>query len=154
MSGSIEKRLAELGVEVPSAAPPAANYVSVVRTGNLLFTAGQLPFRDGELTAKGILGAGVEVSDGAEAAKWCAINILSQLKGELGDLDKVKRFVKLTCFVASAPDFTQQALVANGASDFLVEAFGDKGRHARSAVGMAALPLGAPVEIEAIVEVE
>jgi enamine deaminase RidA (YjgF/YER057c/UK114 family) len=154
MADTIEKRLAELGVTLPAAAAPAASYVTVVQTGNLLFTAGQLPIRDGALTVKGLVGHEVDVATGAEAARLCAINIIAQLKAAIGDLDKVKRFVKLTCFVASAPGFAEQHLVANGASDFIGEVFGEKGKHARSAVGMAALPLDAPVEIEAIVEIE
>lgn len=152
MSQTIEERLAAMGIEIPEAAAPAANYLPFTRSGNLLLTSGQLPFRDGELIRTGLVGADVSLDEGREAAKWCAVNILSQAKAALGGLSAIRRIVKITVFVASAPDFTDQHLVANGASDFLVEVLGDDGRHARSAVGMACLPLNAPVEIEAIIE--
>ncbi len=152
MGTTIESRLQELGVVLPAAAAPAANYVPWTQTGNLLFTAGQLPFRDGRLVATGLLGRELDVAAGKEAAKFCAVNLLAQVKAALGDLERVKRIVKITVFVASTPDFAEQHLVANGASDLLVAALGDKGRHARSAVGMASLPLNAPVEVEAILE--
>jgi len=153
MADTIEKRLLELGVELPTPATPAANYVPFVGSGKLLITSGQLPIKDGKLMAMGLLGRELGTEAGKLAAKWCAVNILAQLKVALGDLERVKRIVKLTVFVASTPDFTDQHLVANGASDLLVAALGESGRHARSAVGMASLPLNAPVEIEAIVEV-
>lgn len=153
MGETIEKRLGDLGVTLPAAAAPAANYVPFVRSGNLLFTAGQLPLADGKLHATGLLGREVDTATGREAAKFCAINILAQTKAALGDLEKIVRIVKITVFVASAPDFTEQHLVANGASDFLVAALGERGKHARSAVGMASLPLNAPVEVEAVIEV-
>lgn len=153
MSETIEKRLSDLGVTIPAAAAPAANYVPHCRTGNLLFTAGQLPLKDGK-QASGLLGRDVDTATGKEAAKYCAINILAQAKAALGDLEKIRRLVKITVFVASAPDFVEQHLVANGASDFLVAALGERGKHARSAVGTASLPLNAAVEIEAIFEVE
>lgn len=153
MADTIEKRLLELGVELPTPAAPAANYVSFVQTGNLIFTSGQLPIKDGKLMAMGLLGRELGTEAGKLAAKWCAVNVLAQLKAALGDLGRVKRVVKLTVFVASTPDFTDQHLVANGASDFIAAALGDSGVHARAAVGMASLPLNAPVEIEAIVEV-
>lgn len=152
MSQTIEERLAAMGIEIPEAAAPAANYLPFTRSGNLLLTSGQLPFRDGELIRTGLVGADVSLDEGREAAKWCAVNILSQAKAALGGLSAIRRIVKIAVFVASAPDFTDQHLVANGASDFLVEVLGDDGRHARSAVGMACLPLNAPVEIEAIIE--
>ncbi|MEQ8401459.1 MAG: RidA family protein [Roseitalea porphyridii] len=152
MSQTIEESLAAMGITIPEATAPAANYLPYTRSGNLLFTSGQLPFRDGALTATGIVGADVSLEQGQEAARWCAVNILSQARAALGDLDAIRRIVKISVFVASAPDFTSQHLVANGASDFLVEVLGDDGRHARSAVGMACLPLNAPVEIEAIIE--
>jgi len=152
MNETIESRLAGLGVNLPAAAAPAANYVPFMRSGNLILTAGQLPLRDGKLVAAGLLGRDLDTAAGKEAAKFCAINILAQAKAALGDLEKIKRLVKITVFVASTPDFTQQHLVANGASDFLVAVLGERGRHARSAVGTAALPLNAPVEIEAIIE--
>ncbi|MER9893124.1 RidA family protein [Mesorhizobium sp. M0119] len=154
MSETIEKRLSELGVTLPAAAAPAANYVPYCRTGNLLFTAGQLPLKEGKLQASGLLGRDVDTATGKEAAKYCAINILAQAQAALGDLKKIRRLVKITVFVASAPDFVEQHLVANGASDFLVAVLGDCGKHARSAVGTASLPLNAAVEIEAIFEVE
>lgn len=153
MGSTIESRLQELGVMLPQAAAPAANYVPTARSGDLLFTAGQLPFLDGKLVATGLLGRDLDVAAGREAAKHCAVNVLAQVKAAIGDLTKVKRIVKITVFVASTPDFTEQHLVANGASDLLVAALGDIGRHARSAIGMASLPLNAPVEVEAILEV-
>ena len=152
MSEQIEARLAAMGITIPDAAAPAANYLPYTRSGNLLFTAGQLPFRDGALTTTGLVGGDVGLEEGQEAAKWCAVNILSQARAALGSLDAIRRIVKITVFVASTPDFTSQHLVGNAASDLLVEALGDNGRHARSAVGMACLPLNAPVEIEAIIE--
>lgn len=152
MVQAIEQKLAELGVTLPEAAPPAAAYVSFVLSGNLLFTAGQLPYAGGKLFATGLLGRDVDVATGKEAAMFCAINILAQVKGATGDLERIARIVKLTAFVASAPGFTEQHLVANGASEFLVSVLGERGRHARSAVGTASLPLDAAVEIEAIVE--
>jgi enamine deaminase RidA (YjgF/YER057c/UK114 family) len=154
MSETIEKRLSDLGVTLPAAAAPAANYVPYSRTGNLLFTAGQLPLKDGKLQASGLLGRDVDTASGKDAAKYCAINILAQAKAALGDLEKIRKLVKITVFVASAADFVEQHLVANGASDFLVAALGERGKHARSAVGTASLPLNAAVEIEAIFEVE
>ena len=154
MSETIEKRLSDLGVTLPAAAAPAANYVPYCRSGNLLFTAGQLPLKDGKLQASGLLGRDVDTASGKDAARYCAINILAQAKAALGDLEKISRLVKITVFVASAPDFVEQHLVANGASDFLVAALGERGKHARSAVGTASLPLNAAVEIEAIFEVE
>jgi len=153
MTDSIEARLARMGITLPAAAAPAANYVPYVISGSLLMTSGQLPFVAGKLIHSGLLGRDLDVAKGREAAKWCAVNILAQAKSALGDLERIARVLKVTAFVASSPDFTQQHLVANGASDFLVEALGERGRHARSAVGMAALPLDAPVEIEAIIEI-
>ena len=152
MTGPIETRIAEMGIALPAAAAPAANYVPFMRSGNLLFTAGQLPLRDGKLASTGLVGADLDVAAGQDAARQCAINILAQAKAALGSLDSVARIVKITVFVASAPGFTQQHLVANGASDLLAEVFGEAGQHARSAVGVASLPLDAPVEIEAIIE--
>lgn len=154
MSETIEKRLSDLGVTLPVAAAPAANYVPFCRSGNLLFIAGQLPLKQGKLQASGLLGRDVDIAIGQEAAKYCAINILAQAKAALGDLEKIRRVVKITVFVASAPDFFEQHLVANGASDLLVAVLGDPGKHARAAVGAASLPLNAAVEIEAIFEVE
>ncbi|EHK55134.1 RidA family protein [Allomesorhizobium alhagi] len=153
MGETIEKRLSDLGVTLPAAAAPAANYVPFMRTGNLVFTAGQLPLKEGKLQVTGLLGRDVDTAAGKEAAKLCAINILAQAKAAIGDLEKIRRLVKITVFVASAPDFTEQHLVANGASDFLVAVLGEPGKHARSAVGTASLPLNAAVEIEAVIEV-
>jgi enamine deaminase RidA (YjgF/YER057c/UK114 family) len=154
MSDTIQSRLAGLGVVLPAAAAPAANYVPFARTGNLILTAGQLPLTEGKLTASGLLGRDLDTSAGKDAAKVCAINVLAQAKAALGDLEKIKRVVKIAVFVASTPNFTEQHLVANGASDFLVAVLGERGKHARSAVGVAALPLNAAVEVEAIIEVE
>ena len=153
MSSAIETRLKELGIELPTAAAPAANYVPFAQSGKLLLTSGQLPLAGGKLIHTGLLGAGLSVQQGQEAARACAINVLAQAKAALGDLEKIGRIVKITVFVASTPGFTEQHLVANGASDLLVAALGEAGRHARSAVGTASLPLNAPVEVEAIIEV-
>ena len=154
MSGGLEARIAELGVTLPKAAAPAANYVPFVRTGNQLFISGQIPMGPDGIQFQGKLGAGTSIEDGQAAARLCAINLLAQAKAALGDLDKVVRLVKIVGFVNSAPDFGDQPKVMNGASDFLVEALGERGRHARSAVGVAGLPFGVAVEVEAIFEVE
>jgi enamine deaminase RidA (YjgF/YER057c/UK114 family) len=154
MAGSVEKKLASIGVVLPTPASPVANYVPFVRTGNTLVVSGQLCFdMDGKLSAKGQLGGGVSVEDGQKAARACAVNLLAQLKAALGDLDKVMRVVRLGGFINSAPGFTDGPKVMNGASDLMVEAFGDKGRHARSTVGVAALPADAAVEVEGLFEV-
>lgn len=154
MGETIEKRLSDMGVTLPAAAAPAANYVPFVRSGNLLFPSGQLPMKDGKLAVTGLLGRDLDVAAGKEAARLCAINILAQAKAALGDLDKIRRLVKINIYVASSPDFTEQHLVGNGASDFFAEVLGERGKHARVAVGMAALPLNAAVEIESILEVD
>ena len=148
-----EERIAELGLTLPSDTAPLAAYVPTVRTGNLVFTAGQLPRRDGELVATGKVGAEVTPEVAAEAAAACALNALAAIKGEIGDLAAIRRVVKVVVFVASAPDFTGQPAVANGASELLGKVFGDAGTHARSAVGVAVLPLDVPVEVELVVEV-
>jgi enamine deaminase RidA (YjgF/YER057c/UK114 family) len=148
-----EERIAELGLALPSDSPPLAAYVPAVRSGDLVFTAGQLPRRDGELVATGKVGAEVTPEVAAEAAAACALNALAAIKGEVGDLSAVRRVVKVVVFVASAPDFTGQPGVANGASELLGQVFGDAGVHARSAVGVAVLPLDVPVEVELVVEV-
>ena len=154
MAGSIEKRLSSLGVTLPTPAAPIANYVPSVRSGNMLTVSGQICFgADGKLVAKGQLGAGVSIEEGQKAARACAINLLAQVKSALGDLDKVVRVVRLGGFINSAPGFTEGPKVMNGASDLMVEAFGDKGRHARSTVGVAALPADAAVEVEGLFEV-
>ena len=148
-----EERLAELGLTLPTDTPPLAAYVPAVRTGNLVFTSGQLPRIDGELTHTGKVGAGVTPEQAKEAAQACALNAIAA-KAEVGDLAKVRRVVKVVGFVASVPDFTGQPGVVNGASELLGAVFGDAGVHARSAVGVAALPLDVPVEVEMIVEVD
>jgi enamine deaminase RidA (YjgF/YER057c/UK114 family) len=148
-----EERLAQLGVELPPPAAPAAAYVPCVRTGDLVYVSGQVPLVEGRPSHLGRLGDGVELEEGVAAARRCAINVLAALKAELGELSRVRRVVKVTGFVASAPGFTEQPKVINGASELFGEAFGEAGRHARAAVGVAALPLGVPVEVEAIVEV-
>ena len=153
MGQTAEERLTELGITLPAAAAPAANYVPFVQTGNLLFTAGQLPLQDGKLIVSGALGRDVDVERGKEAARLCAINILAQAKAALGDLERIARLVKITAFVASDPHFTEQHLVANGASDLLADVLEERGKHARAAVGVPSLPLGAAVEIEAIIEI-
>ncbi|PYE88175.1 RidA family protein [Phyllobacterium leguminum] len=152
MSETIEIRLAALGITIPEAAAPVANYVPYAQSGALLFTSGQLPLVNGKLIHAGLLGDGLNVVEGQEAARASAINVLAQAKAALGDLNRIKRIVKITIFVASTPDFIEHHLVANGASDLFVAVLGDAGRHARSAVGMASLPFNAPVEIEAIIE--
>jgi enamine deaminase RidA (YjgF/YER057c/UK114 family) len=148
-----EERIAELGLTLPADVAPLAAYVPAVRTGDLVFTAGQLPRRDGELVATGKVGAEVTPEAAAEAAAACALNALAAIKGEIGDLSAIRRVVKVVVFVASAPDFTGQPGVANGASELLGKVFGDAGVHARSAVGVAVLPLDVPVEVELVVEV-
>lgn len=154
MSGTIEKRLAELGITLPSAPSPSANYVPYVRAGTLLTVSGQICYgADGKLAAKGRLGDGVSMEDGQKAARACALNVLAQVKAAVGDLDNVKRVVRLGGFINSAPGFTDGPKVMNGASDLMVEVFGDKGRHARSTVGVAALPADAAVEVEGLFEV-
>ena len=152
--GAVDKRLEELGITLPEMRPPVANYVPAVRTGNLLFLSGSIPAaRPDGTEVRGKLGAGLSIEEGYEAARLVGINLLAVLKTTLGDLDKVNRIVKLLSMVNAAPDFVDTPAVANGCSDLLVEVFGDKGKHARSAVGMAALPLNVPVEIEMVVEV-
>ncbi|GAA4515056.1 MULTISPECIES: RidA family protein [Nonomuraea] len=148
-----EQKIADLGLELPEVVAPLAAYVPTVRTGNLVYTSGQVPVVKGEVRFTGKLGADVTVEDGQEAARICALNALAALKAEVGDLAEVKRIVKAVVFVASAPDFTGQPQVANGASELLGEVFGEAGKHARSAVGVAALPLNVPVEVELIAEV-
>jgi enamine deaminase RidA (YjgF/YER057c/UK114 family) len=151
--GAVEDRLAELGLALPDVAKPVASYVPAVRSGSFVYTSGQLPTRSGELLATGKVGGEVSAEDAAACAQQCALNALAAVKAETGDLDLVKRVVKVVCFIASTTDFTAQPQVANGASDLLGKAFGDAGVHARSAVGVPVLPLDAPVEVELIVEV-
>jgi len=151
---SATARLAELGLTLPTVAAPVAAYVPTVRTGNLVWTSGQLPFVDGSLPITGKVGAEVEAGRAKELAGTCALNALAAIAAEIGDLDRVRRVVKVVGFVASAPGFFGQPGVINGASELLGQVFGDAGRHARSAVGVAVLPLDAPVEVEVVVEVE
>ena len=148
-----EERLAALGLSVPEVAKPVAAYVPAIRTGNYVFTSGQLPMRSGSLMYTGKVGAEVSVEEAVECAQQCALNAIAAVKAEIGDLGLIKRIVKVVAFVASTPDFTGQPGVANGASHLFGEVFGDAGVHARSAVGVAVLPLDAPVEVEIIVEV-
>ena len=154
MAGMFERKLTELGISLPKPASPVANYVPFVRVGTLLFVSGQVCLDEaGKLVAKGKLGNGVSIDDGQKAARACAINLLAQLKAALGDLDKVVRVVRLGGFINSSPGFTDGPKVMNGASDLMVEVFGDRGRHARSTVGVAALPADAAVEVEGTFEV-
>ncbi|MEO8377879.1 MAG: RidA family protein [Candidatus Sumerlaeota bacterium] len=149
----IEARLAELGVTLPAAPKPVASYIPGIRTGNIVITSGQLPMKDGQLVAAGIVPTDVSPEAATEAARLCAINNLAVIKAVIGDLDKIVRVVRLGVFVASAPSFTTHPKIANGASDFIQSVFGEAGRHARSTVGMASLPLNAPVEVEMMVDV-
>jgi enamine deaminase RidA (YjgF/YER057c/UK114 family) len=150
---SPEQRLADLGLSIPEVAKPVAAYVPAVRTGGYVLTSGQLPLRDGELLFTGKVGGGVSEDEGYACARQCALNALAAVKAEVGDLSAVTRVVKATVFVASTPHYTGQPKVANGASELLGDVFGDAGQHARSAVGVAVLPLDAPVEVELMVEV-
>jgi enamine deaminase RidA (YjgF/YER057c/UK114 family) len=152
VSGAAEK-LAALGLSLPPVATPVAAYVPAVRTGNYVYVSGQLPIVDGKLQATGKVGASVGTEEAAALARVCALNGLAAAAGAAGGLDAITRIVKVTCFVASAPSFTGQAQVANGASEFLIQVLGDAGKHARSAIGMAVLPLDSPVEVELIAEV-
>lgn len=152
MTDRIDRKLSELGLVLPAAAPPVASYVPAVESGGLLHISGQLPFKDGQLI-QGRLGDGVDLAAGAEAAQACALMLVAQIKAALGGLHRVERIVKLGVFVNSTSDFTDQPKVANGASDLMVALFGEAGRHARSAVGVASLPLGAAVEVDAIVQI-
>ncbi|NEJ71153.1 RidA family protein [Rhizobium phaseoli] len=154
MSDEIAKRLTEMGITLPEAAAPAANYVPYVISGNLLYISGQLPLEGGKIAVSGHLGKTVDVAAGQRGAELCAINILAQATAALGgDLSRIRRVIKLNGFVASAPDFVEQHLVINGASNLIAGVLGEAGKHARAAVGMAALPLNAAVEIDAIMEI-
>jgi enamine deaminase RidA (YjgF/YER057c/UK114 family) len=148
-----EERLEELGLSVPGVAAPVAAYIPAIRSGNHVYTSGQLPMRDGRLLHTGAVGGVVSQDEAVECARQCALNALAAIKAEVGELSAVKQIVKVVVFVASTPDFTNQPLVANGVSELLGTVFGDAGRHARSAVGVAVLPLHAPVEVELLVEV-
>ncbi|MDI2112579.1 RidA family protein [Commensalibacter nepenthis] len=151
---TIQERLKALNITLPTPAVPVANYLPTVQTGNNLIISGQLPLIDGKLFATGLLGKEVDIEIGAKAAHFCMINILAQAQAAVIDLEKVKRLVRLGGFIASTPEFTQQAVVMNGASDLAVEVLGDAGRHARSAFGVASLPMNACVEVEAWFELK
>jgi enamine deaminase RidA (YjgF/YER057c/UK114 family) len=154
MPGRIDQRLAELKIELPNAAAPMANYVPAVRVGNLLFVSGQICQWNGELRFVGKLGAEITIADGRQAARLCALNILAHLRAAAaGDLDRVRRILRVGGFVNCTPEFADMPQVVNGASDLMVEVFGDVGRHARAAVGMNSLPGGVAVEVEATVEI-
>ena len=154
VSGSTpEERLESLGLSVPEVATPVAAYIPALRTGNYVFTSGQLPMRDGQLTTTGKVGGDVSPEEAVECARVCALNAIAAVRSVIGDLSQIKRIVKVVAFVASTPDFTGQPGVANGASELFGDVFGEAGQHARSAVGVPVLPLDAPVEVELIVEV-
>jgi enamine deaminase RidA (YjgF/YER057c/UK114 family) len=151
---AVEDRLADLGLAVPEVAKPVAVYVPAVVSGDLVFTSGQLPMRNGELMLTGKVGGEVSAEEAVECARQCALNAIAAVKSKVGDLDRVAQVVKVVAFVASTPDFTGQPGVANGASELLGQAFGDAGVHARSAVGVPVLPLDSPVEVEIVVRFE
>jgi enamine deaminase RidA (YjgF/YER057c/UK114 family) len=155
MTEAIEGRLKELGITLPVAAAPAANYVPYTISGNTLYLSGQLPIEGGKVAVTGLVGRDVDVPTAQRAAELCAINILAQAKAALGGgLGKIRRVLKLNGFIASTPDFVEQHLVMNGASNLIANVLGEAGKHARAAVGMAALPLNASVEVDAIIEIE
>ena len=154
MAQNTEDKLAELGIELPKAAAPAANYIPYTIAGNILTISGQIPMGPNGPEYIGKLGDDADVTTGQAAARLCAINILAQAKAALGSLDRVKQVMKIQGFVNSTPDFTDQPEVVNGASDLLVEVLGDAGKHARAAVGMASLPRGVAVEVDAVMEIE
>ena len=151
---NFEESLLLKGLKLPEIPKPVAAYIPAKQTGNLVFTAGQLPMVNGELISKGLLGQDVDIDEANKAARICTLNALAAIKGVIGDLDRIKQIVRVVGYVASVPTFTQQPAVVNGASELLLEIFGENGKHARSAVGMAVLPLNASVEIELTVEVE
>lgn len=155
MTEAIEARLKELGIILPAAAAPAANYVPYTISGNTLYLSGQLPLEGGKVAVTGLVGRDVDVPGAQRAAELCAINILAQAKAALGgELGRIRRILKLNGFIASTPDFVEQHLVMNGASNLIANVLGDAGKHARAAVGMASLPLNASVEVDAIIEIE
>lgn len=154
MAGKIESRLAELGIELPEAAAPAANYVPYVLEGGTLYVAGQVPFWNGELKHVGKVGADYSTEDAIAAARVCGLNIIAQAKAAVGDLDRITRIMKVGGFVNSVPEFTQHPEIINGASDLFVEVFGDAGKHARFAVGAGSLPRGVAVEVDAVLAVD
>lgn len=152
---SIDQRLKDLNIDIPVPAKPVANYVGWVRTGNLVYTSGQVTLKDGKIEYQGKVGKDFSIEEAAKAARICAINVVAQLRDACGgDLGKIRRIVKVVGFVNCTPEFSDQPKVVNGASDLFVEVFGDKGKHARSAVGVGSLPLNVAVEVEAIAEIE
>lgn len=151
---TVEEKLSAIGLTLPATTPPLASYVPAVRTGNLVYSSGQVPMRDGKLAFTGRVGLEVTEEDAHKAARICALNCLAAVKSEIGDLDRIVRVVRVTGYVASGENFTNQPAVINGASDLLLQVFGEAGRHSRAAVGVLQLPLGAPVEVDVIVEVE
>ena len=154
MAGTVEQRLTEMGVALPNPAAPAANYIPFITTGNMIFVSGQITILNGELHYLGKVGDTLNVDDGYKAARICAINLIAQVKEAcFGDLDRVTQVVKLGGFVNCTPDFTDQPKVINGASDLISEAFGDRGKHARFAVGASSLPLGVAVEVDGVFEI-
>jgi enamine deaminase RidA (YjgF/YER057c/UK114 family) len=153
MVGMIEGRIKDLLMSLPDAPKPVAAYVPAKQSGNLVFTSGQLPIINNQLILTGLLGQSIEIEEASKAAQVCTLNALAAIKGVIGDLDRIKQIVKVVGYVASIPTFTQQSIVVNGASDLLVQIFGENGKHARSAIGMSSLPLNSPVEIELIVEI-
>lgn len=154
MAGDVERKLKDLGISIPTPASPVANYVGFVRTANHLVVSGQVCFdADGKLVATGKLGGGVSIEDGQKAARACAINLLAQVKAAIGDLDKVARVMRLGGFINAVPTFLDAPKVMNGASDLMVTAFGERGRHARSTIGVAVLPMDAAVEVEGWFEI-
>jgi len=150
---SVEDNLRRLGIALPEPAAPVANYIGTNMVGNLLVVSGQIPFKDGKVAFTGKLGQGVTLEQGQEAARLCFINLVAQVKAAVGDLDRVKRVVRLGGFIAAGPDFTQHAVVMNGASDLAVAVFGEAGRHARSTIGVPSLPADAAVEVEGMFEI-
>ena len=153
MPGTVDANLANLGITLPQAPAPVANYIGFNQVGNLLVVSGQIPLVDGKISTTGKLGAGVSIEEGQAAARVCFINLVAQVKAAVGDLDRVKRVVRLGGFIACGPDFTQHALVMNGASDLAVAVFGEAGRHARSTIGVPSLPGDAAVEVEGMFEI-
>ena len=151
---TLEQKLKSMGITIPEPAKPIAAYIPAMLVGDMVYTSGQIPIENGELKFKGKLGKEIFKEQGYEAARLCALNALSAVKGVIGDLEKIEQVVKLVGFVASAEGFTEQPAVVNGASEFLQQALGEKGVHARSAVGVAELPLGVPVELEMIVRIK
>lgn len=154
MTGTAEKNLNKMGINLPSPAAPAANYVPYTIAGNILTISGQIPMGPDGVEFVGKLGADADMETGQAAARLCAINILAQAKAALGSLDRIKQVMKIQCFINATDDFTQHPMVANGASDFLAEVLGDAGKHSRAAVGMSSLPFGVAVEIDATIEIE